>query len=75
MWACATANSFMASSMAPAWMLAGSTSEVSMLRLHLVQQAQAARELRIARARARGVDQHELLAGNSYSSSGSSATS
>ena len=29
---------------------------------HLVQQAQAARELRIARAGARGVDQHELLA-------------
>jgi hypothetical protein len=27
---CATANNFMASSMAPAWMLAGITSEVSM---------------------------------------------
>ena len=52
----------MTSSMAPAWVLAGSTSAVSMLACIWLQQAQAARQFRIARARARGVDHDELAA-------------
>ena len=48
---------------------------LELLACSCVEQAQAARELRIARARARGVDQHEAAVAQSSSSSGSSAMS